>query len=633
MQRVQVAATCSPSKEELYFTLTGAPPRLSPLFLTGKEGQCNRLENRWWELCFDIVAMASNTYAFGDDAGNLAARAREIGLEHRAALLRGEGDRHSYAAGVMSSTKLQLAVLNSFDPDYDVEEEDGEPAWDRRRSLNDAGPRPLERVPSWLAEVEERRANRTHHGSLDDMRGGFTLSQAFLAVIKSAVGPAVLYMPKGFEEGGLAFSLGMLLVSFCLFSLGASRLLEAWDEKRKSYAAMMGSAYGQRGVLLVRFTIVAQQCGICLTYFIFVATNVRELLQYVVPTWTPPSLAQCCLLQVAVYAPLSCIRNMQNFALTNLVANALILYSLVVLATFGTVKVVEAKPPLASLSLFNAKSFYLFIGTSAFVYEGSAALVVPLAEAVRPDLQHKFPTLYVRTCALIVATYIVFGVLNWVAYGNWTETVLTVNLAPSPWKASVQLAYSLAVIFTFPLQLFPAIQILKSVGRKCKRCCARRRRGLAGARGYVTVENPVLDGAARAHTPPPPPQASSTPHGRPSLDAVRELDSSPETPAGAAVDASKPPRPRTTKLEGNFARFALVVLLCFISIANVHSLDKLVALIGGFLGIPLAFVYPLAIHLKLVPDASDAAKAVNRVAMTCGVLLALACSGVTVATW
>ena len=570
--------------------------------------------------------MDRNTYAFGDDAGNLAARAREIGLQHRAALLRESGDRHSYAAGMLGSTKLQLAVLASFDPDYDHDDEPPEP---RRASVNDAaGFRPLERVPSWLAEVEERRQQRSEHGSLESLRGGFTLNQAFLAVIKSAVGPAVLYMPKGFQEGGLCFSLGMLVLSFALFSLGATRLLEAWEGCRKSYAAMMGLAFGHRGVLVVRFTIVAQQCGICLTYFIFVATNLRELVMYACPSFAAPSLAQCCLLQVLAYAPLSCIRNMQNFALTNLVANALILYSLVVLAVYGTIEVVEHQPPLASLSLFNKQSFYLFVGTSAFVYEGSAALVVPLQEAVRRDLQPQFSTLYVRTCGMIIVTYIVFGALNWAAYGNWTETVLTVNLHPSPWKASVQLAYSLAVVFTFPLQLFPAIQILKSVGRKWKRARAR----CGSPRGYATVDNPLAT-TAPGGEPRPADEPPSRPR-RPTMDAVPEIESSPESPDGPPRRGDgKPPRPRTTKLEGNVARFALVVALCLVAIVNVHSLDKLVALIGGLLGIPLAFIYPLAIHLKLVPDADDGVKLLNRCAITCGALLCLACTGVTVATW
>ncbi|KAH8087705.1 amino acid transmembrane transporter [Aureococcus anophagefferens] len=492
---------------------------------------------------------------------------------------------------MLGSTKLQLAVLASFDPDYDHDDE------------------PRAARPPTTRRLPPARA------------------AAFLAVIKSAVGPAVLYMPKGFQEGGLCFSLGMLVLSFALFSLGATRLLEAWEGCRKSYAAMMGLAFRHKGVLVVRFTIVAQQCGICLTYFIFVATNLRELVMYACPSFAAPSLAQCCLLQVLAYAPLSCIRNMQNFALTNLVANALILYSLVVLAVYGTIEVVEHQPPLASLSLFNKQSFYLFVGTSAFVYEGSAALVVPLQEAVRKDLQPQFSTLYVRTCGMIIVTYIVFGALNWAAYGNWTETVLTVNLHPSPWKASVQLAYSLAVVFTFPLQLFPAIQILKSVGRKWKRARAR----CGSPSGYATVDNPLAT-TAPGGEPRPADEAPSRPR-RPTMDAVPEIESSPESPDGPPRRGDgKPPRPRTTKLEGNVARFALVVALCLVAIVNVHSRQARRPHRRAPRH-PARVHLPAAIHLKLVPDADDGVKLLNRCAITCGALLCLACTGVTVATW
>ena len=59
------------------------------------------------------------------------------------------------------------------------------------------------------------------------------------------------------------------------------------------------------------------------------------------------------------------------------------------------------------------------------MYEGSAALVVPLQEAVRPTARDKFPGLYLRTCGGIIITYICFGALNWAAYGSDTNTVLT----------------------------------------------------------------------------------------------------------------------------------------------------------------------------------------------------------------
>ena len=58
-----------------------------------------------------------------------------------------------------------------------------------------------------------------------------------------------------------------------------------------------------------------------------------------------------------------------------------------------------------------------------------------------------------------------------------------------------------------------------------------------------------------------------------------------------------------------------------------------VALVGGFLGIPLAFVYPLAVHLRLVPNAPARTRALSVVAMGVGAVLGLACSAVTVLTW
>ena len=123
--------------------------------------------------------------------------------------------------GTLKATELQLAVLASYDPDLD----------DAERHTDASAPGALTRTPSWLEAVEARRAARRSGDQT-----GFTIFQAFLATVKSAVGPAVLYMPKGFEEGGLAFSLGMLLLSYALFGLGASRLLESWDRERRSRA-------------------------------------------------------------------------------------------------------------------------------------------------------------------------------------------------------------------------------------------------------------------------------------------------------------------------------------------------------------------------------------------------------------
>lgn len=562
--------------------------------------------------------MASQTYSLGTSEDDLALRAREIGVEHRAAMRIRSASRYSSGAGIIISTRLQLAALAARGMDDDDFDQPGETSGR------------LERSPSWLEGAEAAiAARRTAQESPMTSSSGFTLLEAFFASIKSAVGPAVLYMPKGFQEGGLSFSLAMLLLSYALFGAGAMRLLECWRRHRKSYAALMGKAYGNRGTSLVRLTIVAQQCGICLTYFVFVAANARELFQYVFPHSAPPSLAICCVAQILLYVPLSCVRNVQNFAYFNLVANALILYSLVVLASFATTRVARlgSERTVGNLVLFNSRSFYLFVGTSAFIYEGSAALVVPLQEAVRADLQDKFAPLYLKTAGGIVFVYIIFGIVNWAAYGEDTETVLTLNLPDhSPWKASVQLAFLIAVVFTFPLQLFPAVQILRSLVNKMQASVVLRERAA------------VLPDARATRR-----RASSSTDYEPILEPTSPSRKSPRTSRGsnrggsgtaaaAAAAGISPSLPSCqSRMSGNLARAVLVIALACVSILQVNSLDKLVALIGGFLGIPLAFVYPLAIHLRLVPDASRRDKIINCVCIFVGLGLGLACTAVSTA--
>jgi len=46
------------------------------------------------------------------------------------------------------------------------------------------------------------------------------------------------------------------------------------------------------------------------------------------------------------------------------------------------------------------------------------------------------------------------------SFGNDVRTVMTVSLPQVPLATTVQLAYSLAVVFTFPLQNFPALEIV-----------------------------------------------------------------------------------------------------------------------------------------------------------------------------
>jgi amino acid permease len=168
-----------------------------------------------------------------------------------------------------------------------------------------------------------------------------------------------------------------------------------------------------------------------------------------------------CFCQLAFYVPLALIRNLQHFAITNLIATLLILISISTLIYYAVQELEFKEKAPEVVVMFNEHSFYRFIGTSVFIFEGVMALSIPLQQSVRADIREDFPSIFRITLGMIVVSYIMFGALNYCAYGDRTEMVLTSNLPDGLLRCLVQLAYACAVVFTFPLQLFPAVSTLR----------------------------------------------------------------------------------------------------------------------------------------------------------------------------
>lgn len=97
------------------------------------------------------------------------------------------------------------------------------------------------------------------------------------------------------------------------------------------------------------------------------------------------------------------------------------------------------------------------------LFEGSITLLVPLQQAIDSEQERvKFPLSYRYTIICIIIVEFTFGMFCWMTLGDSVRTVLTTSLPSGHWATSVQLAYSLAVLFTFPLQNFPALEIATS---------------------------------------------------------------------------------------------------------------------------------------------------------------------------
>jgi len=425
------------------------------------------------------------TYTAGEDSSRLAAVAKELGL-------RKQRQPRKQVRSVVESPFTFGAFMKLI---QDPTSEDAlmRSVYTSRNQQDDRGRDDLidrmynsSGVEAFndLAEIPEFSGE----GDKNATALGGSMTSAVLGIIKGMVGPAILYLPHGFAGAGYAVAFPVMLIATAMYLYSSRCLLQAWKfESSKnalaaitertglvrstkrvilSYPELAYRALGPRGEALVKTGIALMQSGVCLTYLIFVPHNLHTSLLTLTGIDISPEVLLTVMILVQI--PLSWIRDIRKLTLTNFLANILILYGLLLClgfsfsdaaSTAGMGRVQSIYSRFTNLEAFRSQ-WFLFIGTSVLLFEGSITLLVPLQEAISSKKEREqFPTIYLRVILCIICFYGFFGIVCWMAFGNEVNIVLTTSLPSSILATSVQLAYSLAVTFTFPLQNFPALEI------------------------------------------------------------------------------------------------------------------------------------------------------------------------------
>jgi solute carrier family 36 (proton-coupled amino acid transporter) len=536
----------------------------------------------------------------------------------------GEGGGKSLRGNLLQNHSIEVAIMRSIRSPYHHPISLGSTSFETTTGLSSSSPSSSS-ADDWLDTLEREEEDlHDHHGI------GGDLTSAVMGIIKGMVGPAILYLPHGLAHSGYALAIPIILLATFLFLFSCQCLLDSWrlehsrllqqvysveqatlggqntDEKNEgehddsdssterstllparlesdgklelphhkrtfflSYPELAYRAFGTPFEQLVKLGITLMQSCVCLTYLIFVPQNLSTAVHLlwggvpIAPEWF-------LILMIIIQVPLSFIQDIRKLTATNLLANLLILYGLIVcialslqMMTSDTdsttndnnrtpIRIIVDR--LGNLEPFG-NSWFLFIGTSVFMFEGSITVLVPLQEAVFTEKDRaRFPDVNRNTILCIIAFYIFFSVTCWMALGDDVRTVLTTSLPPGMAATTVQLAYSVAVIFTFPLQNYPALEIT--------------------SRSVIVVAK----------------------RGR--------------------WDVSKATLHNVT---GTF----LVLALAVVAVTTMDSLDRVVSFLGGLLGCPVAFIFPPLIHLRLAGNAgtlSSKRKTMNVVVSLMGVV-------------
>ncbi|XP_078496034.1 LOW QUALITY PROTEIN: uncharacterized protein LOC100183303 [Ciona intestinalis] len=226
-------------------------------------------------------------------------------------------------------------------------------------------------------------------------------------------------------------------------------------------------AFGRKGAALVEAAIVVSQIGFCCAYLIFITENVAQYIsrsqnvdmQQDDTALAPGSSMQKWIL-LAILFPLCALcflRHLHKLRIFSLFADFanVFAYSIVFWFDFEHAHQVRIHPKEMDIS-----GFPFFAGMAVYCYEG-AGMILSLESSMAVEVRSGFRTIFKWAMLMITTLYIVFGVCGYLSFGPETNPIITLNLPPGIFPLLVKLCLCCSLFFTYPVMMFPVIQILQ----------------------------------------------------------------------------------------------------------------------------------------------------------------------------
>uniref|UniRef100_A0A8C5MSP8 Solute carrier family 36 member 1 n=1 Tax=Leptobrachium leishanense TaxID=445787 RepID=A0A8C5MSP8_9ANUR len=223
------------------------------------------------------------------------------------------------------------------------------------------------------------------------------------------------------------------------------------------------SIWGRR---IVGFFLILTQLGFCCVYFVFLADNIKQVVEAANSTTNDCSFNKTVVrtesmdsrLYMLSFLPflilLVFITNLRYLTVFSLLANLAMLGSVVMIYIY----IGQDIPDPSHLSYVSSwRAYPLFFGTAIFAFEG-IGVVLPLENKMK--IPHHFPVVLYVGMATVTVLYISMGTLGYLRFGDDIQSSITLNL-PNCWLyQSVKLLYSFGIFITFALQFYVAAEII-----------------------------------------------------------------------------------------------------------------------------------------------------------------------------
>lgn len=329
--------------------------------------------------------------------------------------------------------------------------------------------------------------NEENDDALDSSPKTSSLS-TFIHLLKGYVGPGCLSLPWAMSQMGvIGGTFAIAIVSFwtsynCYTIVKIKRYIERSAQqqqnggmKKSSSATSLASsaltypdigewAFGETFEQFISTAVCVQQLSVCTVFFSFIGENIHavgQLIQGNVPILLSTHVGVMTVALPFIMA-LTFIRSLK--ALTPIMVFATIL----LFAGFGiigySIFAVWANRPREAMEL-EWTSVPLAICAVLYSYEG-ICLILPIESAMKHPKQFKKVFGSAMTCVAVI--FAIFANVCVYAFGSVDNGSITAFLLEKykddnhliVFVMAANIAVSLSVLFTYPLQLFPTIELL-----------------------------------------------------------------------------------------------------------------------------------------------------------------------------
>ena len=169
------------------------------------------------------------------------------------------------------------------------------------------------------------------------------------------------------------------------------------------------------------------------------------------------------LICMAIYVPLVFVRKIEFFAVTHLFGDIMIIITIITVCIYAGIDIGDRGGFDATDVQFISKSTWPnAIGFSVYAFEG-IGVILPIYE-VSESKEH-YLRILVITSTVIAIIYVLFSELCIFSYGasTLTKPLITDSLPPQSWVTwIIKIAFSLNLVFSYPLVIHPANLVLES---------------------------------------------------------------------------------------------------------------------------------------------------------------------------